>query len=203
MHLEILVEEPSAEAVLRNLLPKILGKKASHSIHVFQGKKSLLDHLPHRLKGYRRWFPPDKRIVVLVDRDSADCKELKSRLEHISLDAGLPTKTTPSHNGEYQVITRLAIEELEAWFFGDIAALNRAYLRVPLTLSKRRGFKDPDAISGGTWEALERILKRAGYYRGRLPKVEVALRVSCFMDPNINTSRSFQIFREGLLACLD
>jgi hypothetical protein len=60
----------------------------------------------------------------------------------------------------------LAIEELEAWFFGDMDAVRALYPRVPETLEQRAGFRDPDAIRGGTWEALERILQRAGYFAG-------------------------------------
>jgi hypothetical protein len=202
MHLEVLVEEPSAEAALAVLLPRILGGEVSHSIHVFQGKQSLLARLPERLRGYHRWLPPDRRIIVLVDRDSENCQELKSRLEDIARDAGFATKSIPSHDGRFRVVNRLAIEELEAWVLGDIPALNRAYTRVPLTLDKRRGYRDPDAVPGGTWEALERVLQKAGYYAGRAPKVEVAQRVSQFMEPDRNTSRSFQVFRDGLLARL-
>lgn len=50
----------------------------------------------------------------------------------------------------FQVLNRLAIEELEAWFFGDVAALHSAYPRVPSTLGRRSRYRDPDAIRGGT-----------------------------------------------------
>jgi hypothetical protein len=41
-------------------------------------------------------------------------------------------------------------------------------------------------------------LRRAGYYPGGLPKIEVARNISEHMDPDRNTSRSFQVFREAL-----
>jgi hypothetical protein len=94
----------------------------------------------------------------------------------------------------------LAIEELEAWFFGDIAALHAAYPRISLTLSQQAKYRDPDAIRGGTWEALGRLLH--SYYPTGLPKIEVARAVSALMEPERNRSRSFQVFRKGLLTLL-
>lgn len=73
MHLEFLVEEPSAEAALENLLPLMLGAAVTYQIHVHQGKQDLLLKLPARLRGYRRWLPPEWRIVALVDEDRQDC----------------------------------------------------------------------------------------------------------------------------------
>ena len=42
MHIEFLVEEPSAEAALKNLVPKISGQDVSFMIHPHQGKQDLL-----------------------------------------------------------------------------------------------------------------------------------------------------------------
>ncbi len=202
MHIQVLVEEPSAESAIRCLLPKLLPDTATFDVHVYQGKPDLLGKLPSRLRAYSSWLPKDWRIVVLVDRDQDDCRELKTRLERIAQEAGLSTKSSPATGGEFQVVNRLAIEELEAWFFGDVQALRAAYPRVPATLTRRRSFRDPDAVAGGTWEALERVLKNAGYYSARMPKLEVARRVSGHMIPEQNESRSFSVFWEGVKACL-
>ncbi len=56
MHLEFLVEEASAEAALNNIIPKILGEDISFLIHPYQGKDDLLDKLPKRLRGYKKWI---------------------------------------------------------------------------------------------------------------------------------------------------
>jgi len=102
-----------------------------------------------------------------------------------------------------QVLNRIAVEELEAWFFGDVPALTRAYPRIPATLSNKKGFRDSDAILGGTWETLERVLQDAGYYAAGMPKLEVARQISANMDPARNSSRSFQIFCDGLKRLLN
>ena len=131
MHIEFLVEEYSAEAALKNLLPSILSEETTFAIRPFSGKQDLLSQLPKRLNGYQKWLPEDWRIVVLVDRDRESCRTLKTRLEDAALQAGLATKSSVRGQGRFAVINRLAIEELEAWFFGDPEALVQAYPRVP------------------------------------------------------------------------
>ena len=93
MHIELLVEEPSAEAALKNLVPKLMGEDISFNIHVFQGKQDLLKNLPKRLRGYRHWLPNDWYIVVLIDRDYEDCAELKKKLEKIANNEGFITRS--------------------------------------------------------------------------------------------------------------
>lgn len=39
---------------------------------------ALLARLPERLRGYASWLPDTWRIVVIVDRDDADCTTLKA-----------------------------------------------------------------------------------------------------------------------------
>ena len=93
MHLEIFVEEPSAEAALAHLIPRILGPEVTFKLLAHQGKPDLLRKLPARLRAYRTWLPDDWRIVVLLDTDGKDCVEEKRRLEEIARDAGLVTKS--------------------------------------------------------------------------------------------------------------
>jgi hypothetical protein len=199
MHIEILVEEPSAQAALEKIVPKVLGQSASFVIHPHQGKQDLLARLPGRLRGYASWLPQDWRIVVLIDADEADCRDLKARLEREAASAGLITKSRAPSQSRFQVLNRLAVKELEAWFFGDPTALNTAYPRVPVHLHRGRKYRDPDAIVGGTAEALERVLKRHGYHPSGLPKILAARMISAHMDPGRNRSHSFQVFRQGLL----
>jgi len=200
MHLEFLLEEPSAEAALNNLLPQIVGQSATFALHSYQGKPDLLAKLPGRLRGYRAWLPPDWHVVVLVDRDADDCYMLKAHLEQVAREAGLLTKSAAQPDQRFRVLNRLVIEELEAWFFGDVAALHAAYRRISPTLGKQARYRDPDAIKGGTWEALALLLH--SYYPTGLPKVEVARTVSALMEPERNRSHSFQVFWQGLLALI-
>lgn len=199
MHLELFVEEPSAEAALNNLLPRLIGETTTFQIYVHQGKRDLLTCLPDRLRAYRAWLPDDWRIVVLCDSDNADCRALKRQMDQIAQHAGLTTRATAGPESSFQVLNRLAIEELEAWFFGDSEAMQLAYPRLTIQMH-RQPFRNPDAIRGGTWEALQRVLQRAGYYRNlrHIPKIEVARAISAHMHPERNRSQSFQAFYQGL-----
>ncbi len=198
MHLEFLLEEESAEATLQILLPKIVLRPTSFTLHVMGGKKTLLKELPKRLRGYAHWLPSDWRIIVLIDRDQQECQKLKQDLEQACQEANLVSKTLASSTDQIQVINRIVVEELEAWFFGDIEALRRAYPKFP-NITNKAPYRDPDSIQGGTWEQLERLLKRAGYYQSGLPKIELAKTVAPYMEPTRNTSKSFQVFLQSLL----
>lgn len=196
-HFKFLVEEPSMEAFLRGLLPRLLPSDCTFDFHCFQGKHDLLDKLETRLRGYATWLPANRRIVVVVDRDDQDCHELKQKMEQIAQKAKLQTKSaSPSR---WQFVTRIAVEELEAWYFGDWEAVCAAYPRVSAKVSGNRKYRNPDAITGGTWEALERILQRHGYFKGGLPKIEVAQTIGQYFDPSRCQSLSFTCFRDALL----
>lgn len=173
------------EAVLEELLPRIVPGH-TFGVHVHQGKPDLLSKVEQRLRGYARMTWHDLRVVIVVDRDTDDCLVLKRRLTDACRAAGC------------DALCRIAIEELEAWFFGDVSALRTAYPRIPKSLGSQAKFRDPDAIVGGTWEALERVLRRANYYPTGMPKVEVARTIATHMDPGRNRSRSFQVLVEGL-----
>jgi hypothetical protein len=198
MHFEFLVEEESMEETLYNLIPKIVGSTVTFKVHTSQGKQDLLSKLPDRLRGYMHWLPRDWVIVALVDEDREDCMHLKDRLENAVRGTGLLTRSHVQSNQRYAVLNRIAIEELEAWFFGDVMALRSIYPRISKNLNKKAKYRNPDAIQGGTWETLERLLRKAGYHLSGLPKVEVSRKVSALMEPNNNTSKSFQIFADGI-----
>jgi hypothetical protein len=200
-HVEVLVEEPSMAAALDAILPKLLGD-VSFMVRVFQGKTDLLAKLPRRLTGYARGMADGLRVVVVVDRDTEDCRQLKLKLEQMAQRAGLRTRRAARGSADpraWDMLTLIAIEELEAWYFGDWAAVQSAFPGVPTTVPHQAPYRDPDAIQGGTAEALERVLRRAGYFEGGLGKIQAARVIAPVMDPAVNRSRSFQVFRDALL----
>jgi hypothetical protein len=214
--LHVLVEEPSMEVALALLLPKMLRPGIRAELRQFQCKDELLKRLPDRLKAYAQWLPADAAVLVVVDRDDDDCRELKSRLDEMARTAGLVTRTeagktargaasktrgtTAAEEVRFQVINRIAIEELESWFFGDWVAVCEAYPKMPASLPSRAGFRDPDAIKGGTWEALEREFQKKGYFGQGLRKMELAREVAARMDPLRNRSGSFGCLKAALAA---
>ena len=187
--LEVFVEEQSAEVALKSLLPKIVPGVAFQVVS-FNGKTDLLRKLPDRLRGYTHyWAEMGLRIVVLLDRDNDDCVELKNRLAEIAREAGLPADAT---------LFRIVIEELEAWFLGDVPALHAAYPKVSPSLGNQTKFRDPENVAGGAWEGLEHALQKHGYHKKGLQKVRAASDIAPHMDIENNRSKSFQVFRDGL-----
>lgn len=200
-HFELLVEEQSMETFLRLLLPRILPPDISFEIHTHQGKSDLLRSLPGRLRGYAAWLPADWRLVVLLDRDDQDCVDLKLKLEDIAAEVGLASRSAVG-TANWKLVNRIAIEELEAWYFGDWEGIVEAYPRLPRNADAKAGLRDSDAIEGGTWETLERLFKRAGYFSGGLPKLEIARAMGTHLDPTRCASHSFTVFRDALFEAI-
>lgn len=189
------------EAFLQAALPQLLPPEKSFRIQVFGGKRDLLAKLDSRLRGYAKWLSDDYRIVVAVDRDNEECLALKKRMEEAANRAGLLTRTRAAAR-PWQVVNRIAIEELEAWYFGDWQAVRRAYPRVSATIPNKAAYRIPDAIAGGTWEAFERILKQYGYFTTGLRKVEAARAIAAHIDPSRNRSQSFGLFVDTIVEAI-
>ena len=185
------------EAFLRAWLPSFLSEDCTFGIYPYPGKGALLRNIGARLRGYATWMPPEYRIVLIVDRDRDVCEELKSTLEQVCGSAGLRSRRAV-RGPDWQVVTRIAIEELEAWYFGDWPAVCAAYPGVSANVPDRAAYRDPDTIRGGTWEAFERILQRHGYFNQGLAKVQAATQIGERIDPARNRSRSFAVFRDAI-----
>ena len=181
------------EAFLNVLLPRLLPAERTFAIRVFRGKRALLRELERRLRAYAAWLPEDHRIVVMVDRDEEECQALKERLEQAADRAGLLTRSR-AVGQPWQLVNRVVIEELEAWYFGDWQAVRAAYPKVSETIPNKAPYRDPDAIRGGTWEAFERILRQYGYFRTGLRKMETARAIAPHIDPARSRSHSFGLF---------
>ena len=203
MHIDVHVEEPSAEEALQHLLPKIIGDRASFRIINYGGKQNLLSRLPNRLGAYVNRIKGGEhlKLAVLIDRDDDDCRDLKARLKQMAITAGLTTKSAPDPGGNFAVVNRLAIEELEAWFIGDGDAVRAAFPRVR-SFEAKAPFRDPDGVRGGTWETFHRLLKRHGVYRDFYPKIDAARRIAPHMNVADNRSTSFRVFRSGMESLL-
>jgi predicted ATPase len=135
-------------------------------------------------------------LEILVEERSAE-----STLEVLlprAAAAGLSTATAAPASRRVHMLNRIAVEELEAWFFGDVPVICAAYPRVPVSIGQQAKHRDSHAIAGGTWEALERVLQKGGYHLGGLAKVAAATEIAQHMNVDANRSRSFQVFRDGV-----
>lgn len=201
MHIEFLLEEPSAKAALDLLLPKLLPATDTWNCIPHGGKDELLVRLPGRLKTYARVLAaqPELRVVILMDAD-ADCRARKARLESLVAAAGLLTKTSAAPGTDFRVLTRLAVTELEAWFLGDRTAIMAAYERVRPHHFKGKAKADAVDTVPKPNKQLHEVLQAAGYYKQapRLLKIECAETIAPHLDPTRNESASFRQFCTGL-----
>lgn len=191
------------QTLLNTLIPKIVDG-VTFKIYSFDGKHNLLRKLEARLRAYARMFEswPEAAVVVLVDEDRTDCSSLKLELETAANNAGLGTLSEP-YRGQVRVLNRIAVEELEAWFFGDPDAVVKAYPRIQRRAFSPKAVRYPDAIGGGTWEALERLLQKHGYHLGGLRKIQCATDIGSHMTIADNTSMSFRNFVRGLTTVVE
>ncbi len=206
MHVEFLIEDASGKLFLDQILPVILNEGVTWRVHGYKGigripknlsgkadpsKRILLDQLPRLLAGYGR-TPYVDAVVVVVDSDDRDPAAFLGELE--ALLAGIA--------GPPAVLFRLATEEMEAWYFGDQAAVRAAY---PHANQAVMAAYVQDSVCG-TWERLADAIAPGGSARviaegwpapGVL-KAEWASTIPPCMNVNANVSPSFNGFLEGV-----
>jgi hypothetical protein len=149
-------------------------------------REGLLDQLPAKLRAYGRTLDPSTdRVLVFLDLDQDACLDLKGRL----------LRVLESCNPRPVVLFRIAIEEMEAFYLGDSAAIRRAFPQAKL--QRIRNYEQ-DSICG-TWELFQYVIcspiedkvdwaERMGAHLG-----------TAWRGPNANGSPSFRQFCTGLL----
>ena len=90
MKLVCLLEERSAEEVLKIILPKILSSNISIRYFSFEGKNDLKKKLQRRIQG---WQGDDACFLVLMDQDGADCRIVKKELQELIRETGKAGRT--------------------------------------------------------------------------------------------------------------
>ncbi len=219
MHLEILVEGQTELIALSILLKKIVGEYGhphTWKIHKHRGigripenpaakpeknDQTLLHNLPAKLRAYGEERRDDVVVVVLVDLDDRkDCMAFKSELTELLRYCDKKPKT----------LFRIAIEELEAWFFGDPPALKKVYPKIRQSILD--GYVQDSQC--GTWEKLADAIYPGGlialgqHYSKRsvrtLEQKMVWTKEICpHMDVENNQSPSFRCFRDGIRRMMD
>jgi hypothetical protein len=213
MHFEILVEGQTELTALSILMKNIVGEYGNpHTwrVHKHRGigripddptakpnkhDQTLLHNLPSKLRAYGEEGRDDVVVVVLVDLDARpDCSAFKSDLTGLLNHCAKKPKS----------IFRIAIEELEAWFFGDQLSIKKAYPKVRQPMLD--GYVQDSQCR--TWEMLAEAiypggLNSLGQHGKRSVKILEQKRVWAkeicpHMDVENNHSHSFQCFRDGI-----
>ena len=162
MKIHILVEGPSERAFLEPWIRR-LRLECAVRIHPHEGKgalpddptlppdpanRSLLHQLPAKLRAFEGALSAEESVVVLVDADDDDCVALTAALDSIAREYA-PTS---------RVLVRIAIEEIEAFYLGDLKALEKAFPHADMELARSH---IPDSICG-TWELFGRVIDDDG-----------------------------------------
>ncbi|MEO5336522.1 MAG: DUF4276 family protein [Magnetospirillum sp. WYHS-4] len=174
-----LVEEPSMKAVLDALLPRILPRDVKITTIGHQGKNDLEKSVPRKL---RAWANPEALFVVMRDNGGGDCSLLKGKL--LSLCDG-PRRS--------RSLVRIVCQELESWFLGDLAAVDRSGLPGTGRLARDQGrkkFADPDRLVNAK-EELRKLVP--AYYPESGAKA-----IAPHLAIEGNRSQSFVVFVAGV-----
>ena len=162
MTVHLLVEGPSELAFFETWARRLL-KGCELTIHAHRGRgrlpsdlasrpdpkhHGLLDQLPAKLRGFAQSLGPGDAVVVLVDADADSPGEFAAAIENAARSIA-PT---------LRVYVHLAIEETEAFYLGDLRAIERVYPRADMSAARRRV---PDSICG-TWELFGRVIHDGG-----------------------------------------
>jgi hypothetical protein len=171
-----LLEERSMRELLEGMLPRLFPdlqfKCISH-----EGKQDLEKSVPRKLKA---WTEPGARFIIVRDNDGGDCHGQKRRLAGLCEGCGRDT-----------VLVRIACQELEAWYLGDPEALATAYGDARLAkIGAKARFRDPDEVTNPS-RALADLVPE-------FQKLSGARRLAQHLTPTRNSSRSFQVFIEGV-----
>lgn len=163
--------------VLEVFLPQLLSQQVEFQLITHKGKQHLEKSISHRL---REWQKPNTHFVVVRDQNSSDCVKLKQRLKDLCQQAGKP-----------DTLIRIVCHELESWFLGDLAAVEKAFQITGLTKQQNtQKFRNPDRLAN----ASEELTKLVKGYEKRLG----ARAIAPHLDLTNNRSQSFQAFISGV-----
>jgi len=176
--LHIFTEEPSLKKVFEIILPKILPVDYYYRIYSHQGKQDLEAALTKTMPSISKI--PGAKILITRDQDNEDCKGLKAYLNKIIIN-----------NCHCDYLVRIVCRELEAWYLGDLLAIETAYPRFKAnSISSKASLRTVDSIHKPS-KYLLNVIPELGN-KERLPKLETAEKIAPFLDIDRNKSESFK-----------
>ncbi|MDR2786417.1 MAG: DUF4276 family protein, partial [Treponema sp.] len=151
--------------------------------YVYEGKQDLENHLENRI---RYWKTPETVFVVIRDQDSGDCHAIKRTL-----------KAKCEAAGRRDAIVRIACHELESFYLGDPAAIEKGLeIHHIWKHDRRKLFKQPDSI--------DQPSKRLAYITGnKYQKIDGSRKIAPYLNPAVNTSKSFNVLYKTLCLLLE
>jgi len=169
-----LVEEKSMQKFLEVFLEKRLPTGTTFKVIPHEGKSDLKKSIPIKLKALNK---DDVMFIVLIDQDSSDCRTLKLEINDLCC------KT----NANYKVC--IACRELEAWYLGDLSAIDKAFASKLSKQANKKKFRNPDMLNNAKQELKKHI--------GEIAQIAIAEKVATAMSESNyreNKSHSFHYF---------
>lgn len=170
-----LLEEECMKNLLEGLLPRFFPKMKFLCIK-HNGKQDLEKSIPRKL---RAWNVPNDRFVIIRDNDNGDCRRIKKKLVDLCIDAG-----------REDVLVRIACQELESWYLGDLIALAEAYDVVLPVNHHQEKYRQPDRL-GNPSEEVKKLIPA-------FQKCDGARRMGRHLHESTNKSESFNTLLQGL-----
>lgn len=174
MNLVFFLEEPSAQEMLKGLLPNFLDKEIVPHYIVFEGKSDLEKQIVKRMKGWRK---PKSQFVIMRDQDSGDCRIIKKNLVKKCKEAS-----------KDEAIVRIVCRELESWYLGDLVAVEAGLGLKNLSRHQNKNkYRKPDSL-GNPAEELKKLTNNA------YQKISGSRAIAPHLSITNNRSHSFSVF---------
>jgi len=173
-----LVEEKSMKKFLEVLLCEYFPQDVTFRVIPHDGKGDLKKSITSKLRAMNG---NDVKFVILIDQDSSDCCILKEEIKELCNNTG----------ADYRI--RIVCRELEAWYLGDLTAIDNAFSTKLVKHSEKKKFRQPDNIANA-----KQILKK---YIGEIGQIETAEKIATAMretDWRNNKSYSFGVFLQTI-----
>ena len=175
--LVFLLEERSMQEVLQVVVPPLVPEHVTCRFIPHEGKHDLEKSIPRKL---RAWQVPGAQFVVVRDKDAGDCKKVKKKLAQLCTNGHRP-----------DTLVRIVCHHLEAWFLGDLAAVEKAYeLNGVAKRQGERKFCDPDRLVNAEDE-LRRLVSE-------YQKIGGSRIIAPHLTIDANKSHSFNVFLDGV-----
>lgn len=185
MHLVFLLEEKSAEILLKSILSKIFDDKTNIVVRFipFEGKQDMQKNLKRKINDYRY---TNSKFIILHDQDGHDCFVLKESLKELC-----PIKD------KNRLLIRIACHELESYYLADLNAVAVAFSQPKLSnLQKKRKFRNPDNLAN----AKEELKKITNY---EYTEILGSKRIAPHLNINNEISVSFKHLISGIRQLLN
>ncbi len=178
-YLVCFLEEQSAKIALEIILAKMLPPDFQRKMIVFNGKRDLDNQLESKMRG---WRTPNTHFLVLRDQDRDACQTIKDHLIEKCQRAG-----------QSQVTVRIACRELEAFYLGDLKAVEQGLgIRGIAQKQNAKKYRQPDLLMEPGRE-LELLTNNRYQKIGGSRKIAPYLTIE-----GENRSNSFRVLIEGI-----